>query len=96
MWVRLTIVKLQPGKSDEARKIYYEELVPVVKELKGHIDMFVLEPVDEKDEFISYNAWESKADGDAYEASGTYVELVNKIKHLFAGPPTLKSYEVKR
>ena len=52
MWVRLTIVKLQPGKSDEARKIYYEELVPVVKELKGHIDMFVLEPVDEKDEFI--------------------------------------------
>ncbi len=47
MWVRLTFVKIQPDKVDEARKVYYEELVPTVKAQKGNIDMFMMEPVDE-------------------------------------------------
>ena len=96
MWVRLTFVKIQPNKVDELRKIYYEEIVPVVKAQKGNVDIFLLEPVAEEEEFISHNAWESKADGDTYEASGTYATMVDKVKHTFAGPPTLKSYEVQK
>jgi heme-degrading monooxygenase HmoA len=96
MWVRLTFVKAKPEKMDEARKIYYEEIVPIVKKLKGNIDMFLLESADEEGEVISFLSWDSKEDGDAYESSGTYAEMLNKVKHAFAGPPTLKSYEVKR
>lgn len=96
MWVRLTFVKIQPDRMDEMRKIYYEKIVPAVKAQKGNVDIFLLESVDEEGEVISFNAWDSKEDGDTYEATGTYAEMVNKVKHTFAAPPTLKSYEVKK
>jgi heme-degrading monooxygenase HmoA len=95
MWVRLTFVKIQPDKLDEVRRIYYDDIVPTVKAQKGNIDIFLLEPVGEDEEFISLTSWDSKENGDAYETSGTYPEMVNKVKKGFAGPPTLKSYEVK-
>jgi len=95
MWVRLTFAKIQPDKMDEFRKIYNEEVVPIIKAQKGNVDVFMMESVDEEGEGISLTSWDSKEDGDRYEASGTYGELVNKVRHMFAGPPTLKSYEVK-
>ena len=52
--------------------------------------------MDEEGEVISFTSWDRKEDGDKYEASGTYVELVNKVKHTFADPTTQKSYEVKK
>ena len=95
MWVRLTLAKIQTDKMDEFRKIYNEAIVPTVKAQKGNVDIFMMESVDEEGDGISFASWDSKEDGDTYEASGTYAEMVNKVKHLFAGPPTLKSYEVK-
>lgn len=95
MWVRLTFVKIQPDKVDELRKVYYNEIVPTVKAQKGIIDVYLMEPIDENEDFISLTSWDSKANGDAYESSGTYPENVNKVKFGFAAPPTLKSYEVK-
>jgi len=95
MWVRLTFVKVQPDKLDEFRKVYYDEIVPTVKAQKGIIDVYLMEPIDENEEFISLTSWDSKANGDTYESSGTYPEMVSKVKFGFAAPPTLKSYEVK-
>ena len=96
MWIRLIEVKIQPDKLDEARKIYNEEIMPTVKTQKGNVDMFLMESMDREGEMVSFTSWDSKEDGDAYEASGTYVEMVNKVKHTFAGMPTLWSYEVKK
>ena len=95
MWVRLTFVKLQPDKVDELRKIYYEEIVPTIKAQKGIVDIYLMEPIDKGEEFISITSWDNKTNGDTYEASGTYKEMVNKVTFGFAAPPTLKSYEVK-
>ena len=95
MWVRLTFVKIQPDKVDEVRKIYYNEIVPTVKAQKGNVDIYLMEPLGEDEEVISLTSWDSKENGDAYESSGTYPEMVNKVKHGFAASPTLKSYEVK-
>ena len=96
MWIRLIEVKIQPDKLDEARKIYNEEIMPTVKTQKGNVDMFLMESMDREGQVISFTSWDSKEDGDAYEASGTYVEMVNKVKHTFAGMPTLWSYDVKK
>jgi heme-degrading monooxygenase HmoA len=93
-WIRLTYFKIQPEKIAEMKKIYYDEILPVVREQWGNVDIFLLEPVDKEDEFISCTMWESQADGDIYEASGVYGEAVDKISHTFDGPATLKSYEI--
>jgi heme-degrading monooxygenase HmoA len=93
-WVRFTYFKLSLEKVEEVKKIYHEEIVPTVREQWGNVDIFLLEPVDKEDDFISCTMWESQADGDIYEASGVYEEAVDKIAHGFAGPSTLKSYEI--
>lgn len=96
MWVRLTFGKIQLDKMDEFRKIYNEEVVPTVKAQKGNTDVFFMESVEEEGEGISFTSWDSKENGDAYESSGTYKEMVGKVAHTFAEPPTMKSYEVKK
>lgn len=93
-WVRLTYFQLQPEKIDETKKVYYEEIIPVVRAQWGNVDIFLLEPVESEDDFISCTMWESQADGDIYEASGLYEEALGKIEHAFAKSAILKSYEV--
>ena len=96
MWIRLIQVNTRLDKIDEARRIYNEEIVPTVKAQKGNIDIFLMESMDKEGELISFTSWESQEDGDTYEASGTYVKMVNKIKHTFAATPTLWSYDVRK
>ena len=96
MWIRLIEVKIQHDKLGEARKIYNEEIVPTVKEQKGNIDTFLMESKDRPGMVISFTSWETQENGDAYEKSGTYVKMTNKVKHTFGGMPTLWSYEVKK
>jgi len=96
VWVRLTYGKIQPDKIDEFRRIYNEEIMPVVKKQKGILDVYWMESTEEVGEGISLTSWDNKENGEKYEASGTYQEMVNKVKHTFASSPTLKSYEIKK
>jgi quinol monooxygenase YgiN len=95
MWCRLTFVKFDPEKMDEGRKIFYDLHAPTVKKEKGNIDCYLMESVDEPGEGISFSSWETKEDGDAYEAKGTYKMLVGTIIHTHVREPKLKQYEVK-
>ncbi len=96
MWMRLAFVKVLPGKTDELRKVYYEEIESGVKSQRGNLDTFLLESTDAEDEIISLTSWESKEDAEAYGSSASYAEMVNKVKHVFGGPPTIKLYEIKK
>jgi heme-degrading monooxygenase HmoA len=42
----------------------------------------------------SLTVWDSEADGLAYERSGTYQSLVDKVRPYFAFAPSLTTYEV--
>lgn len=94
MFARLTSLNFQPGKAEEAKRIYNEDIVPVVKSQKGNVGIWLLEPTNERDEYISLTEWISKADADAYESSGTYKTLVDKLKDRYASKPVLRTYNV--
>ena len=96
MWVRLALAKIKAESVDEFRKIWNDQLRPIIEKQDGFVDAMFLEPISEEDDFISCTLWESKENGDAYEASGTYKEMVGKIAHTLAAPPVVKSYEVKK
>ena len=95
MVVRLTRFNLSPERAEEAKKIYQQEVVPEVKKQKGYANVMLLEPTDGSNEYISVTAWENKADADAYESSGKYKELVDKIKGMITDQPVLKTYNHK-
>jgi heme-degrading monooxygenase HmoA len=95
MYVRLTFLNLLPGKAEEAKRNYNHELVPVVKQQKGNLDCKLLEPIDKANDYVSMTTWESKEDSDAYQVSGVYTQLVNRIRELYAKDPVLKVYSTQ-
>lgn len=92
MIVRLTFLSFLPQNLIEAKRIYNEEVIPVVRKQRGNIDCRMLEPMEKTDDYISMTTWETKADADAYHSSGTYRDLVEKVKKDFAKDPVLKVY----
>ncbi|QEC69483.1 antibiotic biosynthesis monooxygenase [Panacibacter ginsenosidivorans] len=94
MFARLTFIGVQSNKMENLRKIFNEEIVPVVKSQKGNLGIWLLEPTNENDDFISLTEWISKADADAYEATGTYRALVDKVKDMYKSKPVLKTYNL--
>jgi heme-degrading monooxygenase HmoA len=95
MYVRLTYLNFLPGKLEEAKRIYFNELVPVVKKQKGNLDCKMLEPVNKEDDFISLTVWDSKEDADAYHASGVYKQLVDRVRHTYSKEPVLRVYSTQ-
>jgi heme-degrading monooxygenase HmoA len=92
MIVRLTFLNFLPAKLEEAKKVYNDEVVGVVKKQKGNLDCRLLEPVDKADDYISMTVWETKEDADAYHTSGVYKQLVEKVRNDFSKEPVLKVY----
>lgn len=95
MFVRLTHLKFLPEHLDEIKKIYKDEVIPVVKKQKGNQKVMLLEPLDKSEDFISITEWKTKADAEVYESSGTYRKLVDKVRHLLTKDPVLKTYQVE-
>ena len=95
MYVRLTYLNFLPEKIEEAKKIYNNEIVAVVKQQKGNLDCRMLEPIDKADDYISMTVWESKEAADAYQASGVYKELVDRVRYTYAKNPVLKVYSTE-
>jgi heme-degrading monooxygenase HmoA len=93
MFVRLTFITVQPKDVEKIRRIYNDEIVPVVKAQKGNTGIRLLEPVTgENPEYVSLTEWETAADAEVYETSGTYRRLVDSLKDMYTSKPVLKTY----
>jgi quinol monooxygenase YgiN len=84
MYIRIVSMKIQEDKLDEFKNIYLEKIIPTLKETEGCRHVFLTESINQKDEFISVTIWDDKTCADKYESSGTFEELVGKIKHTFS------------
>ena len=95
MFVRLTFVQFAPESAKDAKRIFMQDVVPVVRKQKGNISIRLLEPTELSDDYISLTEWETKADADAYGNSGTYKQLVGLLNSYFTKAPVLKTYQVE-
>lgn len=95
MFVRLTFCKFLPDRAKEAQKIFNQAIVPEVKKQKGNIGVFLLEPTEKNEDYISLTQWRTRADAEAYHNSGLYKQLVNKLDGYFLKDPVLKTYSVE-
>jgi quinol monooxygenase YgiN len=95
MYARLTFIEINPKDLKEVTATYNAEIVPAVRAFKGVVDVLLLEPTDSSGSIISMTTWNSKADADEYENSGTYRLLVNKLKDKYTSKPVLKTYNLQ-
>jgi quinol monooxygenase YgiN len=92
MIVRLTYCKFNPDSINEVKRIYNQEVVPVAQSQRGNLGIRLIEPVDKSDDFVSISEWATQEDADAYESSGVYRSLVNKLTDFLTKEPVLKTY----
>lgn len=93
MHARVTSVSVQPDKVAETTRVYNESILPAVKAANGNRGVYLLMDAA-SGKGMSITLWDSQADGEAYDASGTYRELVGKVAPFFSAPPSLATYEV--
>jgi heme-degrading monooxygenase HmoA len=95
MFVRLTFLDFLPDKIENARRIFNEEIIGVVKAQKGNIGIWLLEPTDKNEGYISLTEWATESDAELYQFSGVYKKLVDKLKDMYKSKPVLKTYTVE-
>lgn len=95
MFVRLTFCKFTPEAIADVKKIYREDIVPVVQQQKGSLGVLLLEPIDKADDFVSVSRWRTKADADAYDKGDLYKSLSDKFSGFLTKEPILRSYEAE-
>ena len=94
MYARLTFLEVDASNIKEVSNIYNSEIVPAIREFQGLLDAILLESTDNNGQVISLTTWKTKEDADVYESSGTYRQLVDKLKDKYTSKPVLKTYDV--
>jgi quinol monooxygenase YgiN len=92
-FVRVGEFRAKKEVADEVARIYESEAIPAIRRAGGNLTALLLRQHEQPDRFLAITIWRSSADAEAYEKSGLAQEMVSKIRHGFAGPPTLTTYE---
>jgi heme-degrading monooxygenase HmoA len=84
MFVRIVSAKIKNELIEEARRIYSNEIIPVLKNVPGCRYVFLSENFDKTNEAFSITVWDTPEDAQKYEESGLFLELIGKLKHTFS------------
>jgi quinol monooxygenase YgiN len=95
MYVCLTFCKFLPGSVREVRRVYNEEIAPILRKQKGNINALLMEPADKSDDFISITQWKTKYDAESYESGGLYKRFLTKLEAYIIKAPAFKNYYVE-
>lgn len=93
MYARLVTIQIQPGKEDDAVRIYRDSIIPAAKDQKGFKSAMLLsDPGTGKG--VSVTLWETEKDLKAGESSGYLQQQLAKFGGVFAAPPSRDSFMV--
>lgn len=84
IWVRIVSLKLRPEKVEEFRRVYVEQVVPALQNVKGCRYAYLTERTGKPNEVFSVTSWDSRRDAEAYEGSGMFMELLESQQHLLS------------
>ena len=93
MWTRMGSFAVKPGEVERLKGTYNGIAVPKVRACAGNLACLLLEPANAGDAFSVITIWETRAEAEAYEASGSAGEIVSLVRDCFAGPPSLASFQ---
>jgi heme-degrading monooxygenase HmoA len=93
MKANVTTAQVQPGKVEEAVRIYRDVVIPDIQQQQGFKAAFLLtDPTTGQG--VSITMWETEADLLAAVASSSHQAHLAEFARVFAGPPTRGVYEV--
>jgi len=82
-FLRIVKVRVRPEMAEEFTGIYEREIAPTVLNLPGSRCSMLVTNSHDPGEHLSLTLWDSPRDAGAYEESGTFSLLTEKLKHTF-------------
>jgi heme-degrading monooxygenase HmoA len=92
-FVRIGSFRAKPDQIHELIAIFERDVQPAMRAAEGNVSACLLHQHGEGDTFLACTAWRTREDAERYEKSGLAQENVGKLRHTFAGPPTLATYD---
>jgi quinol monooxygenase YgiN len=92
-FARIGQFKAKDGTIDELCRTYAAEAIPAIRAAKGNVRALLMRPHQPENDFLAITIRMSREDAERYDQSGQAQKMVDKIRHMFAGPPKLITYE---
>jgi len=92
-FVRIGTFKSKVDQIDELITIFERDVQPAMRAATGNVSACLLRQHDATDTFLACTAWRTREDAERYEQSGQAALNVGKMRHTFAGPPALATYD---
>jgi quinol monooxygenase YgiN len=92
-FVRVGLFKAKNGSADDLCRTYSSEAIPAIRAAKGNTGALLLRPHEAENDFLAITIWTSRDDAELYDRSGQAQTMVDKIRHMFAAPPRLLTYD---
>lgn len=83
-FLRIVSLHLKPGKLEEYKQRYQRDIVPALLATRGCQFSCLSTPTDDSLEAISVTLWNSRADAEEYERTGTFDRLLKGISHTLS------------
>jgi quinol monooxygenase YgiN len=84
LYLRILTMKLKPSKAHEFVEIYHREIIPALRKVKGCLDAYLAEGVKGDNKVLSITIWSGLEHAKAYEATGEFDKLKQKVQHTFS------------
>jgi quinol monooxygenase YgiN len=84
MFVRFVQIRVRPEQLQELRRLYEDEIIPVLQSADGCFFVGLIQNTQHPDECISMTLWTEKERAADYERSGAYGRLVRTSQPYFA------------
>ena len=95
MFARVLSAKVKPGMWDDYERYYNEKVVPPTQKMKGFRERRLLRSLDDPDEGISINVWETREDLENYVRSIERQTIVREAEKLFSGQYSVSDFEIR-
>ncbi len=84
LFVRIVTPEIREGMEDEFQRIYQQEVLPALLRTPGCRSGYLTRHGTDRTKFLSISLWDSVEQAAAYERSGTFQRLVEKLEHTFS------------
>jgi quinol monooxygenase YgiN len=83
-FLRIVSLHLKPGKLTEYKELYERDIVPKLLATRGCQFTCLSTPTKSSNEAISVTLWNSRANAEEYERTGTFKKLLQNVSHTLS------------
>jgi len=83
-YLRIVSVRVRPEMAVEFIRIYEHDIAPTLLALPGCRFNLLVSNTQNRSEHLSITLWDNPQDAGAYEKSGTFTRLTEKVQHTFS------------